>query len=237
MVVEPSKLECQTTACPTPRAPARGSPRRGPRPRIPSGRRGPLPDGPVTLRHRHLTGIDRPADAAGLGEGEAPPRAPASLSRRPAGTGSTERPGDDRRPFRHLFARMRPLRVAGRGASVQRPHGPGHPRPGLDRVSAPPGDGSHSVSPASAPSTRRAGLALAIVAGLAIVGAGAWFMAGRSRHQGPPRIAVVPFENLGAAEDEFFADGVADEVRTKLASLPGVIVTARARSNSRSPGS
>lgn len=52
-------------------------------------------------------------------------------------------------------------------------------------------------------------------------------MAGRSRHQGPPRIAVLPFENLGAAEDEFFADGVADEVRTKLASLPGVIVTAR----------
>ncbi len=83
------------------------------------------------------------------------------------------------------------------------------------------------INPATAPSTRRAGLALAIVALLAIGGAGAWFIAGRSRHQGPPRIAVLPFENLGAAEDEFFADGVADEVRTKLASLPGVIVTAR----------
>ncbi len=45
------------------------------------------------------------------------------------------------------------------------------------------------------------------------------------------RIAVLPFENLGAAEDGYFADGMTDEVRSKLAGLPGLAVIARASSN------
>jgi len=55
----------------------------------------------------------------------------------------------------------------------------------------------------------------------------------RSRHggspeaAGPKRIAVLPFENQGAAEDAYFADGMTDEVRGKLASLPGLAVIAR----------
>jgi serine/threonine protein kinase/tetratricopeptide (TPR) repeat protein len=44
------------------------------------------------------------------------------------------------------------------------------------------------------------------------------------------RVAVLPFENLGAAEDDYFADGIADEVRSKLTSLPGVEVIARGSS-------
>ncbi|MBA2565768.1 MAG: tetratricopeptide repeat protein, partial [Gemmatimonadetes bacterium] len=36
----------------------------------------------------------------------------------------------------------------------------------------------------------------------------------------------LPFENLGAAEDEYFADGMTDEVRGKLAALPGLEVIA-----------
>jgi eukaryotic-like serine/threonine-protein kinase len=58
------------------------------------------------------------------------------------------------------------------------------------------------------------------------------------RHGGEPtdtggarRLAVMPFENLGAPGDEYFADGVTDEVRGKLASLPGLQVTARSSSN------
>ena len=39
-------------------------------------------------------------------------------------------------------------------------------------------------------------------------------------------LAVLPFENLGAAEDEYFADGMTDEVRGKLATLPGLEVIA-----------
>jgi serine/threonine-protein kinase len=42
-----------------------------------------------------------------------------------------------------------------------------------------------------------------------------------------PRIAVLPFENLGLAEDEYFADGMTDEVRGKLGRLAGVEVIAR----------
>jgi len=44
---------------------------------------------------------------------------------------------------------------------------------------------------------------------------------------GTKRLAVLPFENLGAATDEYFADGITDEVRGKLASLNGLQVTAR----------
>ena len=44
------------------------------------------------------------------------------------------------------------------------------------------------------------------------------------------RVAVLPFENLGAAEDDYFADGIADEIRSKLTSLPGVEVIARGSS-------
>jgi eukaryotic-like serine/threonine-protein kinase len=44
------------------------------------------------------------------------------------------------------------------------------------------------------------------------------------------RVAVLPFENLGAPEDDYFADGMADAVRGKLASLPGLLVIARGSS-------
>ncbi len=35
------------------------------------------------------------------------------------------------------------------------------------------------------------------------------------------RLAVLPFENVGAPQDEYFADGMADAVRGKLTSLAG----------------
>ena len=44
---------------------------------------------------------------------------------------------------------------------------------------------------------------------------------------GPRRVAVLPFENLGASDDEYFAEGVSDALRGKLAALPGMAVTAR----------
>jgi TolB-like protein/Flp pilus assembly protein TadD len=52
-----------------------------------------------------------------------------------------------------------------------------------------------------------------------------------SDNAGAKRLAVLPFENLGGADDEYFADGVTDEVRGKLAALPGLQVTARSSSN------
>ncbi len=44
---------------------------------------------------------------------------------------------------------------------------------------------------------------------------------------GLPRVAVLPFENLGPADDEYFADGMTEEVRGKLAGLAGLEVIAR----------
>jgi TolB-like protein/Flp pilus assembly protein TadD len=43
-------------------------------------------------------------------------------------------------------------------------------------------------------------------------------------------IAVLPFDNLGASDDEYFSDGMTDEVRGKLANLAGLRVTARSSS-------
>ena len=45
------------------------------------------------------------------------------------------------------------------------------------------------------------------------------------------RLAVLPFENLGRPEDAYVVDGLTDEIRSKLAGVPGVQVIARASSN------
>jgi TolB-like protein/tetratricopeptide (TPR) repeat protein len=86
------------------------------------------------------------------------------------------------------------------------------------------------------PAPRRAGLiwiAVAVVVGLAVAGL---ILSRRTRTvpvpvaSGVKRVAVLPFENLGAPEDDYFADGIADEIRGKLTSLPGVEVIARGSS-------
>lgn len=41
-------------------------------------------------------------------------------------------------------------------------------------------------------------------------------------------LAVLPFENLGNAEDDYFADGITDEINTKLSGLSGLGVISRA---------
>jgi len=53
---------------------------------------------------------------------------------------------------------------------------------------------------------------------------------GAGESGGVKRLAVLPFENLGSPEDDYFADGITDEIRGKLTSLPGVEVIARASS-------
>jgi len=47
---------------------------------------------------------------------------------------------------------------------------------------------------------------------------------------GVKRLAVLPFENLGSADDDYFADGITDEVRGKLTNVPGLGVIARTSS-------
>jgi TolB-like protein/Flp pilus assembly protein TadD len=83
-----------------------------------------------------------------------------------------------------------------------------------------------------AAATRRT-LAL-VAAGAAVLIALAGVIIGRRALNGtgggPKPVVVLPFENLGSAEDDYFADGVADAVRGKLASLSGLEVIARASS-------
>jgi len=48
---------------------------------------------------------------------------------------------------------------------------------------------------------------------------------------GLKHLAVLPFENLGDSADGYFADGVTDELRGKLAAVPGLEVVAGRSSN------
>ncbi|HYQ88146.1 MAG TPA: protein kinase, partial [Candidatus Binatia bacterium] len=51
---------------------------------------------------------------------------------------------------------------------------------------------------------------------------------GKSTAAREKSIAVLPFENLSGADDEFFADGVTDEILNVLAQVDGLRVAARA---------
>ena len=42
-----------------------------------------------------------------------------------------------------------------------------------------------------------------------------------------PRIVVLPFENLGSPDDEYFADGITEEITARLAAIEGVQVISR----------
>jgi TolB-like protein/Flp pilus assembly protein TadD len=44
------------------------------------------------------------------------------------------------------------------------------------------------------------------------------------------KLAVLPFENLGAAEDEYFADGITDEIISRLSVIKGLAVISRTSS-------
>ena len=91
------------------------------------------------------------------------------------------------------------------------------------------------VIPPSRSRGKTIGIAAGVLAALAIAAALLWTrqrpgaLASASK-PGMRRVAVLPFENLGAAEDDYFADGIADAIRGKLTSLPGLQVIARGSS-------
>jgi serine/threonine-protein kinase len=60
-----------------------------------------------------------------------------------------------------------------------------------------------------------------------------WIHARRAQapaDSGLRRVAVLPFDNLAAADKVYFAEGITDEIRGKLATVPGLQVTARTSS-------
>jgi len=97
-------------------------------------------------------------------------------------------------------------------------------------MSAPAG----TVSVPAAPSRPRRSVpaALAFVLGLLVTATMGMLLWQRSHRavedtgKGPKYVAVLPFENLGSPDEEYFADGVTDAVRGKLTGLPGLEVIA-----------
>jgi eukaryotic-like serine/threonine-protein kinase len=86
----------------------------------------------------------------------------------------------------------------------------------------------------TAPPLRRRSPLFAMLAFGFLLGVGVLFAWRRTRGgddgAAPKLLAVLPFENLGSPEDEYFADGITDEVRGKLSALTGLQVIARASS-------
>ncbi len=77
-------------------------------------------------------------------------------------------------------------------------------------------------------------LALGVVAALAVVPALAWHFTRASRAPTPPAtpvapsVAVLPFVNMSAAKDEeYFSDGITEEVINALANVEGLRVVSR----------
>jgi serine/threonine-protein kinase len=65
-----------------------------------------------------------------------------------------------------------------------------------------------------------------------VLGIGAWAVARLGARNGrvgsgPPRLAVLPMENLGTPDDEDLADGLTEEMAGKLAQISGLAVVGR----------
>jgi serine/threonine protein kinase/tetratricopeptide (TPR) repeat protein len=60
-------------------------------------------------------------------------------------------------------------------------------------------------------------------------GVAVWFALTQQTHpsSGEIRLVVLPFENLGPAEQEWFADGITDEITARLGSIHGLAVISR----------
>ena len=94
--------------------------------------------------------------------------------------------------------------------------------------------GSTSTVAAPAEAGAKKKLAMAIVGAAVVVVAG-YLLVSRppSRTEEPTsaaermKIAVLPFENLGQPEDEYFADGMTEEITSRLAGVSGLGVISR----------
>jgi TolB-like protein len=76
-------------------------------------------------------------------------------------------------------------------------------------------------------------VAFAVVAGIAVVAVAAALVTRHFLSTGPGKpserkmLAVLPFQNLGAPEDEYFADGITEEITSRLAKISGLRVISR----------
>jgi TolB-like protein/DNA-binding SARP family transcriptional activator/tetratricopeptide (TPR) repeat protein len=81
-------------------------------------------------------------------------------------------------------------------------------------------DGNRTTRLWRRPARIAAGLAAAITLGFVAISAGNQ----RLDADAPPVLAILPFENLGPASDAYFAEGITEEVRARLAGVQGLRV-------------
>ena len=74
-------------------------------------------------------------------------------------------------------------------------------------------------------------LVLGFLLGLGVLFAWRRNQRGTDAGDGLRVVAVIPFENVGDSAEAYFADGVSDEVRTRLAQIGSIQVIARGSSN------
>jgi adenylate cyclase len=101
-------------------------------------------------------------------------------------------------------------------------------RGGVQRTG--PADAAELAAIAAVPPSRRWATGMAGLAGIALLAGGAWWtLAGAGAR--PPvydSIAVLPFANLsGDAQDDYFGDGLAEELLNALSGIQGLKVAAR----------
>lgn len=102
----------------------------------------------------------------------------------------------------------------------------------LEALATPSGG---TMPEAAAPARRASRLRVPLLAGAAIVLLVAGYLVlARVRAPSAPAagsdrkmVAVLPFKNLGSAEDEYFADGITEEITARLAGLHGLGVISR----------
>jgi TolB-like protein/tRNA A-37 threonylcarbamoyl transferase component Bud32 len=94
-------------------------------------------------------------------------------------------------------------------------------------------DVTHSGGRPIVTSSRRTRLRVPMLVAVGVIAvlATAYAIVKRPHASKEPRLVVLPFTNRGAPEDAYFADGIADEVRGKLAGLGTVQLIARSSSD------
>lgn len=79
--------------------------------------------------------------------------------------------------------------------------------------------------------SRGRGTVLAAIAAIIVLAVGAYWLSQRptssTQGQTSPRLAVLPFENLGSPDDDPFTDGITDEITSRLAEISGLRVVSR----------
>jgi serine/threonine-protein kinase len=144
-----------------------------------------------------------------------------------------KRPADRWQTAEQLLHQLEPLATPSGGTA---PHPAASGPSGFAPVETAPTTPSAAVALAGAPAvrSRRGRLFLIAAAGLLAVAVG--YAVVVRRHAAAPgpaagaerkALVVLPFENLGSAADGYFADGITDEITSRLAAVPGLKVTSR----------